>query len=239
MLLWWLWCGRCVTHACLSMHVHYAANKNEPVPVHWSLPLDRPAGTPVRLFSPKAGSRRPQVQNITQPQRKKIARHAHLTPLSVGGRGAIFLSLFFGKNVTPQNGLLIFLWKETHSETKSWKSSMILRVKPNFFIFLSFFVIFSIFSVLSLSSFFSFFGGDFHFFIFFHFSFFFIFFFKLFFIFSFFQFSLSVTFFHFLSFSFIFFHFLSFSFIFFHFLSFSFIFLYRSRAELLALPRAM
>ena len=28
------------------------------------------------------------------------------------------LSLFFGKTITPQNGLLIFLWKETHSETK-------------------------------------------------------------------------------------------------------------------------
>ena len=31
--------------------------------------------------------------------------------------------LFFGKTVTSQNGLLIFLTKETHSETKSWKSS--------------------------------------------------------------------------------------------------------------------
>ena len=61
--------------------------------------------------------------------------------------------------MTPQNGLLIFLRKETHSETKPWKSSristkksynnnngkpkklsMILRVNPNFFIFLSFFI---------------------------------------------------------------------------------------------------
>ena len=32
------------------------------------------------------------------------------------------LSLFFGPS---QNALLIFLWKETHSETKSWKSSRI------------------------------------------------------------------------------------------------------------------
>ena len=53
----------------------------------------------------------------------------------------------FGKMVTPQNGLLIFLWKETHSETKSWTSSRNLRVKPNFFIVLSFhFVIFYFFS---------------------------------------------------------------------------------------------
>ena len=29
----------------------------------------------------------------------------------------------------PQNGLLIFLWKETHSETKSWKSSRISTKK--------------------------------------------------------------------------------------------------------------
>ena len=35
------------------------------------------------------------------------------------------MSLFFGKTLTPQNGLLILLWKETHSETQSWKSSRI------------------------------------------------------------------------------------------------------------------
>ena len=62
---------------------------------------------------------------------------------------------FLQKTVRPQNWLLIFFWKETHSETqswkpsristksynnngKSWKSSRILRVKPNFFIFLMF-----------------------------------------------------------------------------------------------------
>ena len=39
------------------------------------------------------------------------------------------LSLFFGKTITPKNGLLIFLGKETHSETKSWKSSRILTKK--------------------------------------------------------------------------------------------------------------
>ena len=79
--------------------------------------------------------------------------------------------------MTPQNGLLIFLGKETHSETKSWKSSRILtnknyndngkpwkssrilRVNPNFLIFLSLFNIF-----LHFSHFFIF-----HFFILFHF----------------------------------------------------------------------
>ena len=72
--------------------------------------------------------------------------------------------------MTSQNGLLIFLWKETHSETKSWKSSVIvtkknnnngkpwktsriLRVKPNFFIFLSFFIIFLHFSIFFIFSF--------------------------------------------------------------------------------------
>ena len=74
------------------------------------------------------------------------------------------MSLFFGKTVTTQNGLFIFLWKETHSETKSlkssriskkksynnngypWKSSKILRLNPNFFIFFHFSYFFSIFS---------------------------------------------------------------------------------------------
>ena len=43
----------------------------------------------LRLFPPKAGSRRPQVQNSPNPKsRKKIARLAHLTPHSFGGRGA-------------------------------------------------------------------------------------------------------------------------------------------------------
>ena len=132
------------------------------------------------------------------------------------------------------NWLLIFLWKWTHSETKSWKSSRILTKKKlqqqrytleiveelacetkclhfsfffhhfSPFFHFFYFVIFSIFSIFSF----------FHFFIFFNFSFFEIF--------PFFFFAI----FHFLSFSFIFFHFLSFSFIFYHFLSFSFIFFF-------------
>ena len=137
------------------------------------------------------------------------------------------MSLFFGKTVRPQNGLLIFLQKETHSETKSgkseriskkksfnkngkpWKSSRILRVQakfPHFFVFFHHFS--SFFRFFSLFSFFT--------------------------IFHFFIFSISFMFFHFLSFSlsflisfFIFFNFLSFfflSFIVFHCLSFSFIF---------------
>ena len=99
------------------------------------------------------------------------------------------------KTITPQNGLLIFLGKETHSETKSWKSSRILRVNPNFFIFLSFFIIFLLFFSFFIFSFFSFF----HFFHLFHF-------------------------FHFSFFHFFIFHFPSFSFIFFHVRSCSFIF---------------
>ena len=89
--------------------------------------------------------------------------------------------------------------KSYNNNGKPWKSSRILRVNPNFFIFLSFFTIFLHFFV-----FFSFI----HFFIFFHFS-------------SFFHFFIV---FHCFSFSFIFFHFLSCSFIFYHFHSFSFIF---------------
>ena len=66
--LWWLWCGQCVMRACLSMRTHNETNGNGLAQVHWSLRLDCPAGTPLRLFPPKAGSRRPQVQTITQPR---------------------------------------------------------------------------------------------------------------------------------------------------------------------------
>ena len=86
------------------------------------------------------------------------------------------------KTVRPQNGLFIFLRKETHSETKSWKSSRILRLNPFFknfvsFSFLSFFHFFQFFIFLHFLSFFS--HSFFHFLSFFHFfnfSFFFIFF---------------------------------------------------------------
>ena len=89
------------------------------------------------------------------------------------------ITLFSRKNVTPQNGLLIFLLEETfrnkdhgtrredfdekryHNNGKLWKSSRILRMNPNFFIFLSFFHYFSSFFL---------FDHFFHFFIFFIFS---------------------------------------------------------------------
>ena len=87
--------------------------------------------------------------------------------------------------------------KNYNNNGKPMKSSSILRVKPNCFIFsLLFFFIFFIFHFFQF----------FHFFIFFHFL------------------SFSFIFFHFLSFSFILFHFLSCSLIFYHVLSFSFIF---------------
>ena len=91
----------------------------------------------------------------------------------------------------------------THSETQSWKSSRILLVNPNLFLFhhLSLFFIFSIFHVLSFS------------FIFFVFCFFFFFVFSL-------SLQFSLTFFHCISLSFTVFHCLSFSFIFFHFIFF-------------------
>ena len=89
--------------------------------------------------------------------------------------------------------------KSYNNNGKPWKSSRILRVKPNFFIF-SLFIIFLIFPFPFFTLF-----HFFHFF--FHFSFFLIFFI-----------------FPFLSFSFIFFQFPSFSVIFLHFPSFSFIF---------------
>ena len=129
--------------------------------------------------------------------------------------------------------------KSYHNNSKPWKSSRILRVKPNCFHFSFFFHQFSIFFIFSLSlippppSFFhlppppSFFSSPspalifsfclfFHFFIFLHF---------LSFSFMFVHFrSFSISFFNFLSFSDMFFHVLSLSFIFFHFLTFSFMF---------------
>ena len=111
------------------------------------------------------------------------------------------MTLFFGKTITPQNGLLIFLGKRDtfrnkimeivedfdeksyNNNGKPWKSSRILRVNP---IFVFFFLFSSLFSI------FSFFFSFFHFFIFSH-------------LFHFFHFL------HFPPFSFIFFHFLSFS----------------------------
>ena len=67
------------------------------------------------------------------------------------------LSLFFGKNVTPQNGLLMILWKETHSETKSWKSSRISTKKVTTttgFMFVLFFHCFIYFIILFFFNFF-------------------------------------------------------------------------------------
>ena len=84
-------------------------------------------------------------------------------------------SHFSSEKRLPQNGLLIFLWKETHSETKSrkfariltkknynnngksWKSSRISRVNPILFIFSFYhffynFFIFSFFSFIPLFS---------------------------------------------------------------------------------------
>ena len=87
--LWWLWFGRCVCHACLSIRNNArASNKNAPVP---SAPAPSAGLTSraksLRLFPPKAGSRRPQSKPHTKAM-KKIARLAHLTLLSFGGRGA-------------------------------------------------------------------------------------------------------------------------------------------------------
>ena len=107
---------------------------------------------------------------------------------------------FLRKNVTPQNGLLIFLWKETQSETKSWKSSKISTKKLQQQRFTL--EIVEDFACEDISGLFFYFFSILHFFN----------------NFSFFLFFISFIFFHFLS---IFLHFLSCSFMFFHVLSFS------------------
>ena len=177
-----------------------------------------------------------------------IVRWADLSDFSsiFVGKMCVFVSrpmkiaTFLRKNVTPQNGLLIFLRKETHSEKimeivkdfdeksynnngKPWKSSRILRLIPFFSFFFPFFNIFPYFFVFHFFTFSCFFHFSmfFFFFIFCIFSFFYISFFSFFHFFFIFHFS-SFSY-HFLSCSFIFFHFLSFSVIFCHFLSCSFI----------------
>ena len=115
---------------------------------------------------------------------------------------------FLRKNGDIPNELLIFCWKETHSETKSWKSSKILTNTVT-----TTTVSLEIVEDFACESKFLHFSFFLH-----HFSSFF------FFIFSSFPFFHFFIFLHFLSFSFIFivfFFLFSFSFIFFHFLSFS------------------
>ena len=134
------------------------------------------------------------------------------------------------KRSHTQNGLLIFFGKETHSETKSSKSSRTstkkvmdivrdLRVKPNFFIFhCSSFLIFLFFNFFHFFVFFSFFL------IFSFFSFLYFFHFLKIFIFSFFLFfHFSSCFFFFLFVSSFFLHFSSFFLLFFFSFSFSFL----------------
>ena len=96
--LWWLWCGREALHVCLAtrtsgMHFFFKKKKRASTSV-----LAPSAGltsrNPLRLFPPKAGSRRPRVQTSpNHKSRKKIARLVHLTPPpplphSYGGREA-------------------------------------------------------------------------------------------------------------------------------------------------------
>ena len=58
------------------------------------LRLDCPAGTPLRLLPPSAGSRRSQVQKSPNPKaRKKIARHAHLSPPLLRRKGGAIFSI--------------------------------------------------------------------------------------------------------------------------------------------------
>ena len=152
------------------------------------------------------------------------------------GKMCVFVSCpmksvtFLWKNrQTPTNGLLIFLRKKTrfrnkimeivedfdekssNNNCKPWKSSRILRVSPNFFIFSLFIIFRHFFFILQFFIFLHFLSFSF---IFFHFL------------------SFSVILFHVLSFSFVLFHFLLFSYIFFHILSlylslsFSFSFLF-------------
>ena len=85
---WWLlvrtWCSKSVSvHAHARVQLIKRAGASAPVP---SAGLT--SRNPLRLFPPKAGSVRSRVQNSPNPEsRKRIARSAHLTLHSFGGRG--------------------------------------------------------------------------------------------------------------------------------------------------------
>ena len=167
------------------------------------------------------------VEWLYDSKRKIIDKRADLTDFSCrfsSEKCVFFVSrpmkivTFLRKSGETPKRVVDFPLERDTFRKKSWKSSRILRVKPNCFIF-SFFHLF-----------FSFFHFHFHFlsfsFIFFHFLSFSFIFFVFFLFFIFFNFLSFFIFFHFLSFSFIFFHFFPFFHFlsFFHFSSFSFVF---------------
>ena len=89
-VVWWWWCRRSVQRACLFLRANARASNSKwasasaPAP---SAGLTSP--TPLRLFPPKGRFQASPVQTSPNPVSwKKIARSAHLTPLSIGGRGA-------------------------------------------------------------------------------------------------------------------------------------------------------
>ena len=74
---WWWWCGG-----------------NGPVPVHWSLRLDCPAGNPTPVACGSRFQASPAVSSTKAKARKKVARLAHLSLSSWGDRGSqLFPSL--------------------------------------------------------------------------------------------------------------------------------------------------
>ena len=85
---------RAITSVSLLIRTHACNLLNGLVPAHWPLRLDCPAGKTLSLFPTKAGSRHSQSKTSPNPKaRKKIARHAHLTPHSFGGRGGAIFSI--------------------------------------------------------------------------------------------------------------------------------------------------
>ena len=83
-------CTRMSIHTC-TRHAKFLKGQHQCArPFGWT---DQPAKAQ-RLLPPKAGSRRPRVQNSPNPKsRKKIARLAYLTPHSSGGRGGAIFSI--------------------------------------------------------------------------------------------------------------------------------------------------
>ena len=90
--LWWLWCGP-VCNVRMSVHAHARCNKLKRTSASASAQAPSAGLTsqkPLRLFPPKAGSRRPQVQTITQPQAEEKDCEARPPPTPSDEGSAIF-----------------------------------------------------------------------------------------------------------------------------------------------------
>ena len=90
---WWWWCGQCVTCGCLSMRPHNASflwtSANAPTASAGLASRKKN----LRLFHPKAGSRRPKCTPHPNPRRGKILRGTPTSPPLLRRKGSTIFSI--------------------------------------------------------------------------------------------------------------------------------------------------